>query len=71
MFIYVYAKANTMKGHDFSDDVALCRAWTKSGAIKKFKKLYILTDEECDKCVCKLRRFNKKHYSNVIVLTDY
>lgn len=71
MFIYVYAKANTMRRHTFNDDVALCRAWNLRGAVKKFKQYYLLTDEDCAKCVFKLRRFHKRHYSNVIILTDY
>jgi len=67
MFIYVYARANAMEGHNFTDDVALCRAWSLKGAIKKFSKYYF----DCEKYVFKLRRFNKRHYSNVIILTDY
>ena len=67
MFIYVYARPNAMIDHDFTDDVALCRAWSLKGAIKKFSKYY----SDCDEYVFKLRRFNKRHYSNVIILTDY
>ena len=67
MPIYVYARPNQMKGHKFKDDVALCKAWTLKGAIKKFSRYYA----DCEKYVSKLRRFNKRYYSNVIILTDY
>ena len=67
MFIYVYARPNTMTGHDFTDDVALCKAWTLKGAIKKFSKYY----SDCADYVHRMRRFHKRHCSNVIILTDY
>ncbi len=50
--------------HTATDDCALCRAWSKKKAIKKFQKLY------CD--------FNKSNVSRVkynkygiAILTDY
>ena len=67
MFIYVYARPNAMTGHKFTDDVALCKAWTLKGAIKKFSKYY----SDCADYVYKLRRFNKRYHINVIILTDY
>ena len=38
--IYYYAKADQMEGHSFSDDVALCKAFSLKGALKKFRKRY-------------------------------
>ena len=67
MFIYVYQRPDVMKGHRFKDDIALCRAWTLKGAIKKFSKYY----SDCAEFVYKMRRFHKRHYSNIIILTDY
>ena len=67
MFIYVYARPNTMKHHEFNDDVALCRAWTIKGAIKKFKRYY----NDCEGYVSKMRRFHKRQCSDIIILTDY
>ena len=40
MFWYYFAKPNQMVEHNFTDDVALTKAWTKRGAIKKFLQLY-------------------------------
>ena len=67
MPIYVYARPNQMKGHKFTDDVALCKAWTLKGAIKKFSKYY----SDCADYVYKMRRFHKRYYIDVIILTDY
>ena len=63
MFIYVYHRPDVTYG----DDIALCRAWTLKGAIKKFSKYY----SDCSDFVYKMRRFHKRHYSNIIILTDY
>ena len=38
--IYCYTKANQMKGHRFTDDVAVVKAICKHSAIKKFRRLY-------------------------------
>ncbi len=42
MFLYYYFMAGQMEGegHVASDDCAVCRAWTKNGAVRKFRKLY-------------------------------
>lgn len=39
-FLWCYVKGNVMKGHRFSDDVALCLALNKKSAVKKFNELY-------------------------------
>ena len=38
--LFCYAKANTMIGHKFNDDVAFCRASDLEEAIKIFEKYY-------------------------------
>lgn len=63
---YVLARPNTMVGHKFTDDVAICKAISKSQAIKIFSKYY--TDVDSDE-VFKL--VNKDNKSEVIILTDY
>ena len=67
MRLWVLAVPNAMKEHRFTDDVAICRAWTKHGAIKMFKTLYGYSDLEFDKYVKKVR------YNNygIAILTDY
>ena len=70
---YVFAKPNQMIGHRFTDDVALCKAGSKSEAIKRFSILY--TDVQ-DKDVYKLAtgpNANKpgSAYYNLWILTDY
>lgn len=62
--LFAYALADQMQGHDFTDDVAICKATTKRKAIKKFRQLYGLADETNVSEV----RFN--HY-DVAILTDY
>lgn len=41
MMLYSFARPDRMIGHQFKDDVAVCRAISKKSAIKKFSKLYI------------------------------
>lgn len=70
---YVYAKANQMKDHRFTDDVALCKASSKAEAIKKFGILYV---DVQDKDVYRLATgpdYNKpdSRYYNLWILTDY
>jgi hypothetical protein len=62
--IYCYTKANQMKYHDFTDDVAIVRAINKKSAFNKFKKLYsnITIDD-----IIKI----KVGYKLVTILTDY
>lgn len=62
--LYAYARANQMVGHSFTDDVAICKASSKSEALRILKRLYGRADEDtvhevkwCDDKVC--------------ILTDY
>ena len=62
-FIYIYAKADQMVNHRFTDDVAICFACSKRQALKKFKRLYgeaELTDIS-----------RGIHYRGISILTDY
>ena len=62
--IYCLARPDQMKGHKFTDDVAICKAFSKNGAVKKFSKLY--TD------VSKKEIFRVKFVKDMpTVLTDY
>ena len=63
---WVFAKPNQMTGHRFTDDVALCKAGSKSEALKKFKVLYKNAE---DKDVHKV--LDLAHYKGVMILTDY
>lgn len=62
--LYAYALADQMEGHDFTDDVAICKATSKRQAIKKFRQLYGLADQTNVFEV----RFND---CGVAILTDY
>ena len=66
--LYYYARPNQMDGHRFTDDVAICKAFTKKGALQKFRRLYDIGDEEAKKYVHKVG-YNKLF--GVSVLTDY
>lgn len=63
--IYCYAKADQMKGHRFSDDVAVCMAKDKKTAMRNFKKYY----GEVDKSDVFLIKLDDKN--NFAILTDY
>ena len=68
---WVFAKPDQMKGHKFTDDVALCKAASKSEAIRKFSKLYKNIE---DKDVWVLNPTKKGQYyycSDIWILTDY
>ena len=65
MFIYCFARPNAMVGHNFTDDVAICIAWSKKGAIKKFSTPYAEVKENE---VCRIKWFKKP---KVKILTDY
>lgn len=67
MGLYKMCVPNAMKGHVFTDDVAICRAWNKEQAIKKFKRLYRYTDKQMILCVNKVH-FNKR---KIAILTSY
>ena len=62
--IYCFAKADQMKNHRFTDDVAICRAISKRRAIEKFSKYYTDVSEEEVFKVFLVR-------GRVKVLTDY
>ena len=62
--IYCFARPDQMKGHKFTDDVAICRAISKKQAVKKFNKLYdCVTEKEVFKV-----SFSRKFPT---ILTDY
>ena len=65
---YVYAKANQMVDHRFTDDVAICKAISKSQAIKKFSKYYAdVKFDEVQKLIDKVHNID----TDVLILTDY
>lgn len=61
--LFVYAKANVMIDHQFSDDVAITYAANKQEAFIKFKQLYDLKISDISEV-----RFNDYGIS---ILTDY
>lgn len=67
MFLYCLFIPGSMENdgaHNATDDCALCKAWSKKGAIKKFQKLYCNFDESNVSCV----KYNKY---GIAILTDY
>lgn len=62
---WAYTKADAMVGHRYTDDVALCRASTKTEAIKKFSKYY------SDACPENVSRIFFHQGQEVVILTDY
>ena len=63
---YVFARPNSMVGHKFTDDVALCKAVSKSQAIKIFSKYYANVNGD------EVFRLTTKDYKpEVMILTDY
>ena len=62
--IYCYTKANQMKEHNFTDDVAVVKAMSKRSALKKFSYLY---DDIDNQDVKRIKNNSKK----VTILTDY
>ena len=67
MFIFCLFIPGSMENdgcHNATDDCALCKAWSKKGAIKKFRKLYCTFDESNVSRV----RYNKY---GIAILTDY
>ena len=65
MFTYCFARPDQMEGHNFTDDVALCKAWSKKSAIKKFSVLYADVQEK------EVKRINWLEKPKVKILTDY
>ena len=67
MFLYSLFIANSMINdgtHIANDECALCRAWTKKKAIKKFQKIYCNFDES------NVSRVRYNTYG-IAVLSDY
>lgn len=67
MMLWCMAISHVMQGHRFSDDVALCRAFTKKGAIKKFQRMYGYSNLVLEGCVSRV----KMNRDGVAILTDY
>lgn len=64
--IYCYSRPNGMIGHEYTDDVAICFAWSRKQAIRLFLRLY------SDASEFNVRRVNPLGYrSRVAILTDY
>lgn len=63
--LWCYSKANTMEGHSFSDDVAICEAEDLSEALSIFKQMYDLTLLRNN-----VRRVEFNDYG-IFVATDY
>ena len=67
MFLYCLFIPGSMEddgAHTATDDCALCKAWSKKGAIKKFQKLY------CDFDESNVSRVKYNKYG-IAILTDY
>ena len=67
MFLYCLFIPGSMENdgcHNATDDCALCKAWSKKGAIKKFRKLYCAFDES------NVSRVRYSKYG-IAILTDY
>ena len=65
MFTYYFARPDQMREHRFTDDVAICKAWSKKSAIKKFSVLYRDVKET------EVARINWFKKPAVKILTDY
>lgn len=62
--LYVYALADQMEGHRFTDDVAVCWASSTKEAVRKFRKAYSMASKE---------NVREVTFGNddIAVLTDY
>lgn len=66
MEYWVFARPNQMLGHNFTDDVALCKASSRSEAIRKFSALYNNVESGY------VYRLNSRpNHFEVMILTDY
>lgn len=62
-FLWCYTVPDAMIDHNFTDDCAICFAFTKKRALKKFRKFYALAPNES---------ISKVYlYEGVTILTDY
>ncbi len=67
MFLYCLFMEGTMKGdgiHNANDDCAICRAWTKRQAIRRFSRMY---SSFADENVFRVK-YNRR---GIAVLSDY
>ena len=70
--LYCYSRPNTMIGHKYTDDVAICYAVDINEAMKKFEKYYsreLLKDHVEEVKFIKECEYEK--YGEVAILTDY
>lgn len=63
-FLWCYTVPNAMTNHSFTDDCALCFAFTKAAATKKFRQYYKFSPNESIDRVY----INTK---GIAILTDY
>lgn len=63
---YCFARAKAMTEHNFTDDVALCKAISKQQAIKIFSRLY--SDIKDNEVFVVKNEFN---VYGIAILTDY
>jgi len=64
---YVFRRANAISDHNFTDDVALVKAISKSQAIRKFGQYYAdVQDSEVFKLIG-----SSTNTGGVMILTDY
>jgi hypothetical protein len=71
---YVFTRPGQMKGHKFTDDVAVCKAISKSQAIAQFSRYYAdVQDSEVSRL--QPRKYSSGcrmiDYDTVTILTDY
>ena len=62
-FLWCYTVPDAMVDHNFTDDCAICFAFTRKRALKKFRKLYSFAPNESISKVY--------FYEGVAILTDY
>lgn len=63
---YGFARANAMRDHKFTDDVAVCKAISHAQAKKIFSRLYAdIKDEEVFKITGNFNDYG------IMILTDY
>ena len=67
MFLYAFTRPDQMKGHRFTDDVALCRAWTKKRAVKKFARSNLYEGVT----IREIKRVRFPKSTRICILTDY
>lgn len=63
MFLFAYYLPDKDQSNGY-DDYAICRAWTKNQAIRKFKKLYAIVNDNTVKRI----KYNKY---GIAIISDY